>query len=189
MKTDIYSTEEKKFLLNLARESIEHSLVNSSPFILPDNLDPKFSEERATFVTLTTSDGMLRGCIGNVEPFETLIESVPHNARNAALHDPRFEPIVSSDELESLDIELSILTPIVDIESYKDYDVNKHGIILRFNNRGALFLPQVAKEQGWGRESTLSHLSLKAGLPANAWKDKNCKFKIFEVQHFSEKDF
>ena len=180
-----YTPDEKKTLLTLAKEAIKCKLTDSEMHKF-DSIPDQFQEKRATFVTLRSQNGQLRGCIGNIEPFESLIESVPHNARNAAIHDPRFPAVNSIAELETLRIEISVLTPPEELNSYQDIIIGQHGIILRKNNRSAVFLPQVATEQGWTRDSTLSHLSLKAGLPANAWKDPECKFRVFEAIYFSK---
>ena len=142
-------------------------------------------EMQSSFVTLHDSDGTLRGCIGNIEPFETLLESVPHNARNAAFHDPRFPPIASLDELLNVVIEVSVLTP-PEVSSIDDFVVGKHGIIMRKHKRGAVFLPQIPTEQEWDRDTTLAHLSIKAGHAADAWKDDDCVFRVFESSYFSE---
>lgn len=182
-----FSEEERGLLLGLAREAIRNALRKMSSPKLPSP-PPSFLEERATFVTLHNSDGSLRGCIGNIEPFEPLIDSVPHNARNAAFHDPRFSPVDSLDELKSLVIEISVLTPPEVISSVEEFVVGTHGVIMRKNNRGAVFLPQVPPEQGWDRETTLNHLSMKAGLRPDAWKDDDCVFKVFEATYFSEND-
>lgn len=180
-----FTVEEKKTLLALAREAIKCSLTGAEPPKL-DSVSDDMNQPTSTFVTLRSKNGQLRGCIGNIEPFESLVESVPHNARNAALHDPRFPAVDSLAELESLRLEISVLTQPVEVSSYEDIEIGKHGIILRWNKRGAVFLPQVATEQGWNRDSTLSHLSLKAGVPANTWKEPECKFRVFEAIHFSE---
>ena len=180
-----FTPDEKKTLLILAKEAIKCKLTDSEMHKF-DSVPEPFKKERATFVTLRSQNGQLRGCIGNIEPFEPLIESVPHNASNAAIHDPRFPAVDSIAELETLRIEISVLTPPEEVNSYQDIIIGQHGVILRKNNRSAVFLPQVATEQGWTRDSTLSHLSLKAGLPANAWKDPECKFRVFEAIYFSK---
>ena len=180
-----FTPDEKKTLLALAREAIKCKLTDKEMHTF-DSVPEPFKSELATFVTLRSQNGQLRGCIGNIEPFEPLIESVPHNARNAAMHDPRFPAVNSIAELDTLRIEISILTPPEEVESYKEIIIGKHGIILRKNNRGAVFLPQVPTEQEWNRDSTLSHLSIKAGLLANAWEDPDCKFRVFEAIYFSE---
>jgi AmmeMemoRadiSam system protein A len=180
-----FSEEERALLLGLARDAIRNALKKmSSPKLTAP--PASFLEIRSSFVTLHNADGSLRGCIGNIEPFETLVESVPHNARNAAFHDPRFPPVASLEELRDIKIEVSVLTPPERISSVDEFVVGTHGIILRKQNRGAVFLPQVPTEQGWDREATLSHLSLKAGLSADAWKQDDCVFKVFEAIYFSE---
>ena len=179
------SNDERMLLLGLARDAIRNGLKKMSSPKLPSP-PASFLEVRASFVTLHNTDGSLRGCIGNIEPFETLLESVPHNARNAAFHDPRFSSVSSLDELRDIKIEVSVLTPPEKIDSIDEFIVGTHGIILRKRNRGAVFLPQVPLEQEWDREDTLTHLALKAGLPADAWKDDECVFKVFEAVYFSE---
>ena len=180
-----FTDEERVLLLGLAREAIRNALKKMSP---PKLISPPagFTEMQSSFVTLHNSDGTLRGCIGNIEPFETLLESVPHNARNAAFHDPRFPPVASLEELREIVIEVSVLTPPEIISSIDDFIVGKHGIIMRKHNRGSVFLPQVPTEQEWDRDETLTHLSIKAGLAADAWKDADCVFKVFESSYFSE---
>ncbi|MCK5843361.1 MAG: AmmeMemoRadiSam system protein A [Victivallales bacterium] len=180
-----FTDEEQVLLLGLAREAIRNALKKMSP---PKLISPpaSFTEMQSSFVTLHNSDGSLRGCIGNIEPFETLLESVPHNARNAAFHDPRFPPVASLEELQEIAIEVSVLTPPEIISSIDDFIVGKHGIIMRRHNRGSVFLPQVPTEQEWDRDETLTHLSIKAGLDADAWKDDDCVFRVFESSYFSE---
>ena len=182
---DIYTSEERKTLLVIAREAIKAVLNKTKPPEM-QNVPDKFKKKRATFVTLRSANGQLRGCIGNIEPYEPLIASVPHNARNAALHDPRFPAVDSLAELATLKIEISVLTPPVEIDSYENIEIGKHGIILRHHNRGAVFLPQVPVEERWDKDATLSHLALKAGLHANAWNDAECTFRVFEAIYFSE---
>ena len=181
-----FTDEERQVLLSIARESIKRAIEKKNPASMPSPVSEKFMEPRATFVTIQTKDGDLRGCIGNIEPFEPLYASVAHNARNAALHDPRFPAVTCVDELDSIKIEVSVLSPPEPIDSYKEFKVGKQGIILRKGSKGAVFLPQVPVEQGWDAETTLTHLSLKAGLSSEAWKDEECKFKVFEATCFSE---
>ena len=180
-----FTDDEQNMLLGLARDAIRNALKKMSP---PKLISPPdcFTEVQASFVTLHNADTTLRGCIGNIEPFETLVESVPHNARNAAFHDPRFPAVASLDELKTIKIEISVLTPPKKIDSLDEFTVGSHGIILRRHNRGAVFLPQVPPEQNWDKETTLAQLSLKAGLAADAWKDDDCVFKVFEASYFSE---
>lgn len=183
---EVYLDTEKIELLRLARDCIYSRLVNVAR---PDDtvsLTDAMLAKRACFVTLRDATGELRGCIGNIEAFEPLADNVTRNAVNAAFHDTRFLPVKSVEELKSLTIEISILTPPEAIASYEGFIPGEHGVILRNGQRGAVFLPQVAMEQGWDRETTLTHLCLKAGLPVDAWRYPETKFSIFRAIVFCE---
>ena len=166
-------------MLSLARKTIEAKLNNQSYDLsdIPDFL----TLTRSCFVTLHSANGNLRGCIGNIEAFESLYDNIKHNAYNSAFGDPRFPKLDSLKELSSLKIEISVLTPKEKINSYDDIILGKHGIILKALGRGAVFLPQVAPEQGWDLSTTLTHLSMKAGLPNDAWKKDYTKFEVFRA--------
>ncbi len=183
---DYYTPEEKRSLLNLARTAIENALLRKS---MPDTgaFSPKLHEKRSCFVTLhLRRNHQLKGCIGNIDAFEPLVENVVHNALNSAFHDPRFRPVSSINEASELVIEISVLTPPEPISGPDAFVVGRHGIILSQGRSSALFLPQVAPEQGWDAETTLTHLSLKAGLKPDSWKDPKTKFETFEAIVFSE---
>jgi len=139
-------------------------------------LTDKLKQPAATFVTLKIA-GRLRGCIGSLSPVATLYESVHDNAVNAALKDPRFRP-VREDERVRLDVHISILSPITPIESLDAFKLGEHGIILEKGYHRAVYLPEVAPEQGWTVEETLASLSQKAGLPADGWRS-GAAFKVF----------
>ena len=94
------------------------------------------------------------------------------------MHDPRFRP-VANDELRHIRVDVSVLSPIRPIASLSEFQVGRHGIILSKDGRRAVFLPEVALEQGWGMEETLNHLSRKAGLPVDAWR-KGATYQVFE---------
>ncbi len=136
------------------------------------------------FVTLHKR-GALRGCIGELDPERPLFEVVLHHALNAAFKDPRFPP-VGPEELDALHIEISALTPPVPVESWEDIEVGHHGVILRHGRASAVFLPQVAEEQGWDLETMLGYLSRKAGLDADAWQSPEARFRVFEATVFGE---
>jgi hypothetical protein len=138
----------------------------------------------SVFVTLK-KHGDLRGCIGHIRPMQALWKDIRDNAIAAAVHDPRF-PEVTAKELASLHLEISVLTPPRPVASAEEFIVGKHGIILSLRGRSAVFLPQVAPEQGWDRPTTLSHLANKAGLPIDAWRDPATRFEVFEAQVFAE---
>jgi AmmeMemoRadiSam system protein A len=110
--------------------------------------------------------------------------SVHGNAINAALRDPRFRP-VREEELGAIEVDVSILSPIRDIQSPDEFKVGRHGIILEKGMYRAVYLPEVAVEQGWGMEEALSSLSMKAGLGPEAWRE-GARFKVFESVVLSE---
>jgi AmmeMemoRadiSam system protein A len=118
-------------------------------------------------------------------PEEGLAKNVRRHAENAALHDYRFNP-VPADEVSQLHIEISVLSVPQSIHSWRDIQIGRDGIILRYQGCSAVFLPQVAPEQGWDVEQTLMHLSMKAGLPPDAWKRDNAQFLTFQAQVFGE---
>ena len=101
------------------------------------------------------------------------------------MNDGRFKP-VSEDELPDIEIDISVLSPIRKISGAEKFITGKHGIIIRLGGTRAVFLPQVATEQGWNREETLAHLCNKAGLPSYAWKDEEMEFFVFTAEVFHE---
>jgi AmmeMemoRadiSam system protein A len=109
---------------------------------------------------------------------------VAEHALNAAFHDPRF-PRLRADELGEIEIEISALTAPHRVGSHEEIVIGKHGVVLTKKKHSAVFLPQVAPEQGWGIEETLSHLAQKAGLASNDWKS-GCEFQVFEAVVFGE---
>ncbi|MEJ2658791.1 MAG: AmmeMemoRadiSam system protein B, partial [Desulfobacterales bacterium] len=177
-------------LIKLARQTIAKRLGKRSIKVDPNALsDPAFQEKRGTFVTLTINH-QLRGCIGNLDATDSIVTGVERNAVNAAFHDPRFPPL-KADELDRVDIEVSILTEPRPLE-YRDSNelvsklrVNVDGVILRKGSAGATFLPQVW-EQLPQPEKFLSHLCMKAGLPADTWKKEHPDILTYQVQYFEE---
>jgi AmmeMemoRadiSam system protein A len=187
------NSSEEKDLLKLARATVEAYVRNKEkPDIskLAIKITPKLKENCGVFVTLNkvsdpkTHKKELRGCIGNIWPAKSIYQAVIDNAINACSADYRFES-VKADELKDLKIEISVLTPPKRIESYKQIQLGKDGIILMDQGKQAVFLPHVPTEQGWNLEETLHYLSLKAGLPADAWQ-KGAKFDVFQTQLFEE---
>jgi AmmeMemoRadiSam system protein A len=149
------------------------------------------SRLQAVFVTLKRRDpagiarlGELRGCIGQVVPTYPLDLAVVKSALDAALDDPRF-PEVEAWELPKLAVEVTVLSPIVPVSSWKEIRVGTHGMVLEKGSRRALFLPQVAVEQRWTLEETLDHLALKAGLSRDEWRS-GATFSVFTGQVFHE---
>ncbi len=178
--------QDHKNLLLLARKSIETYLQNKrldSPEQFGISVTDPMKVPRAAFVTLKKNSD-LRGCIGEIFPSQSLYKSVIVNAVNAAVNDWRFNP-VSPDELPGLKIEISALTVPHTIDSYNQIRLGTDGIVLEKEGRKALFLPQVATEQNWTLAETLTQLSLKAGLPPDAWK-QGATFQVFQAEVFGE---
>lgn len=177
------SASDKVGLLSLARHSIARRIRDDEPEL---NLEitPPMQDIMGAFATLH-KHGQLRGCIGEIFPRRELCEAVAEQAVNAAFHDPRF-PRLSESELDEIDIEISALTAPHRVNSHEDIEIGRHGIVLYKGSRSAVFLPQVAPEQGWGLEETLSHLSMKAGLSPDDWQS-GCEFHVFEAIVFGEK--
>ena len=165
------SDEEKRKLKEIALTSIKDSLDGKriSQPTLKSKLSSLYSKCGA-FVSLHKK-GRLRGCIGHFGEDSPLYEIVAEMARAAAFEDPRFLP-VSRDELDDIDIEISVLTPMRQIQSLDEFQLHKHGIYIRKGHRSGTFLPQVADEVNWTKEEFVAHCSQdKAGLGWDGWRD------------------
>ena len=189
-ETDKLTEEEGRYLIIVARKTIENRLFNKKDQTQADgDISPKYSERRGTFVTLTIG-GNLRGCIGHIIPQESLLEGVRVNAINAAFRDPRFRPL-SQNEWEKIKIEVSILTDPKPLQ-YSDADdlLNKlrpgiDGVIIKKGYSQATFLPQVW-EQLPDKKEFLTHLCMKAGLNGSEWKKGELGVSTYQVQAFEE---
>ena len=148
--------------------------------------DPFYEKELGLFVTLHMH-GALRGCIGYIQGFKPLKNALFEMADAAAFQDPRFLPLIES-ELDDIDIEISILSELTEIADFHDIVIGVDGILLKHGYKQAVFLPQVAPEQGWDLDTTLKHLSRKAGLLPNAYKDPKTTFEVFQADDFSEEN-
>lgn len=179
-----FTRAERVRLLQFVREALERDLAGAELPAPPPF--PRLAETGSCFVTLKEA-GELRGCIGNIEAFEPLGENLLRNAINASQSDPRFPPL-EAEELPFILIELSILTPASPIASAEEFRIGQDGIILRLGGRGAVFLPQVAPEQHWDRETTLRYLSRKAGLPEDAWRRPEARLFTFQAEVFGEEE-
>jgi AmmeMemoRadiSam system protein A len=174
--TPALTDAEKATLFAIAEDTlracVEQIRVNLATYTLTDRL----KVPTATFVTLNRH-GHLRGCIGSLAPVTALFQSVHDNTIQAALQDHRFRPVTAA-ELAELEVRVSILSPIVPLESLADFHLGEHGIIVEKQGRRAVFLPEVALEQHWNKASTLNALCGKAGLPTDAWR-AGADFSVF----------
>ncbi len=175
---------QKSELLSMARKSIRDYLRSGERQKIRTD-DPLFLEKRGAFVTLK-KNGMLRGCIGRIVADEPLIKVICDMAIQAATADPRF-PSVRESELDVIDLEISVMSPIEEITDISKIKVGTHGIIIRKGFASGLLLPQVATEYKWNSEQFLEQTCLKAGLKRDEWK-KGAKIFIFSAEVFGEKE-
>jgi AmmeMemoRadiSam system protein A len=177
------SEGDKQQLLTLAHTTVECGLRGEEPPELTSD-SQVLNQKRGAFVTLTKW-GTLRGCIGYVEAHKPLYQTIKEAAISAALHDPRFPP-VSKEELKEIKVEISVLTPPRRIKEIEEIKVGRDGIIIKKGYNQGLLLPQVATEYGWDLSTFLEHTCHKAGLPKDAWQDKEIEIWIFSAEVFGE---
>ena len=186
MAESTLTREEKVRLLRIARQTLEASFGQREKPSLEPAGSAALAKKTACFVTLKIGD-RLRGCIGELEPREPLIEAVAHKAISAAMEDPRFPPLTEK-ELPKVSIEISAMSPLRKVSSPDEIIVGKHGVVVKQGWQSGVFLPQVAPEQGWDRDTMLTILCTeKAGLPGDAWK-KGAELSVFTADVFGEKE-
>lgn len=175
-------------LLEIAEASIRHGLDYGRPF-KPEDVAGQLREPGASFVTLNRN-GQLRGCIGSLTPHRSLAEDVAENAWSAAFSDPRFPPL-REDELEGLELHISILSPAEPMRFSSEADLLQQlqpgvdGLIMEEGFRRGTFLPSVW-EQLPTPELFLRHLKQKAGLPTNYWSE-TLRVSRYTTQSFGRK--
>jgi AmmeMemoRadiSam system protein A len=185
-ETPMLNEKQKRRLLHIARESVT-SFVRDGERKSFTESDPVLSGEMGAFVTLH-ENGELRGCIGNMVGRGPLFQTVADMAIEAATGDPRFRRL-SPQELDKIDIEISVLSPLKKVPGYQDIKIPGHGVIVRRGFNSGVFLPQVATETGWGRDEFLTNLCAhKAGLKPDAWKDPATELFTFTAEVFGEKE-
>ncbi|MCI0549399.1 MAG: AmmeMemoRadiSam system protein A [Anaerolineae bacterium] len=187
---DKLTLEEQQTLLRLARDAMERGVKGEKLSPLDETaLPPHLREQGSSFITLTVH-GELRGCIGALEPYQSLAEDVREHAMAAALKDPRF-PAVRKEELNGIRIEVSRLTRPIPLE-YKDSNellskIRPHvdGVILRDGYRRGTFLPQVWEKISDPAEF-LSNLCYKMGVSENLWRSRHLDVFTYQVEEFHE---
>ena len=177
------SEQQRKELLSLARRSVI-SYVKTGKEPEGQTADPRLAANGATFVTITRNH-QLRGCIGNIQPVMPLYRSVIRNAVAASAEDPRFSPM-KPEELSDMEVEVTVLSPLEPLNNVKDIVIGTHGLYLVKDGRSGVFLPQVPVEQGWDRTALMENLSLKAGLPPDAWRTREVAIQAFEAEEFGD---
>ena len=168
-------------LLGIARRALDRYL-GAGEIPPEEGARGKLAAPGAAFVTLT-KNGRLRGCIGYTEASAALFRVVQECAVAAATEDPRFPP-VTSNELPSLRVEISVLTPLVPILP-EEVEVGRHGLMVAKGRMRGLLLPQVPVEWGWDREMFLDQACVKAGLPPSAWRH-GATLRAFTAEVFGE---
>ena len=179
--------KQKKTLLEVARKVIE-TAVHGKPVSGFESEDPLFNEKCGCFVTIH-NHGELRGCIGQFQPSQPLIETIREMAI-ATTRDSRFtmNPITPA-ELEQIDIEISVLSPLEKTDDPLSLELGKHGIYIKHGWTSGCFLPQVATETGWSKEEFLSNCcGGKAGLSPDAWKQPDTEVFLFTAEIFGENE-
>jgi len=192
--SNMYSDEDGYFLVKLARKTVDEFVTQKKKSKVPENTPERLKEKSGVFVTLssiTEQRVSLRGCIGRPYPSQPLVEGTIDSSVDSAVNDPRFPPVTPK-ELDTIIIDLSVLTPPKKIEYSKPDDllnlvkVGRDGLIAIQGMRRGLLLPQVPVDWKWNTLEFLEHTCNKAGLPKNAWKDRETEFMSFQAEIFGE---
>lgn len=178
------SKESKQFLIKTAIGAIESKFAKRRINIKSDEIPEELNFSSGCFVTLNKS-GKLRGCIGNFRNDKNIVENVAEMALQAAFNDLRFPPL-TEDEMQFVSVEISVLSPMVEIESIDEIKIGRHGIYIQKGASSGVLLPQVAVEHEWNVEQFLQHTCLKAGLNSDAYKKTGTKIYKFEGLVFSQ---
>lgn len=184
--------EEGAALLALARAAIEDRLFDNGALAKAQRsipMTPALAAKRACFVTLKSPGGSgtleLRGCIGSTDARIPAHEAAVESALDAAFADPRFPPL-NRGEHPGLVVSVSALTPMAAVPNADAIVVGRDGVALECDGHRAVFLPEVATEQGWSRIELLEHLARKAGLPGAAWR--RARLSTFQSERFGATD-
>lgn len=172
----------KKELLAIARKNV-NAAVNRQPVEEFVSSNPELQVKQGVFVTLKNK-GKLRGCLGCFKSSLPLYKQVSKTAVSSATEDSRFfdDPVYPS-ELDNIDIEISILSPMQKLDNPLDLKLGIHGIYIKKGSYTGCFLPQVATETGWSKEEFLSKCCQgKAGLVSDAWKSKDAEVFVFTTE-------
>ena len=163
--------------MHLARRTVTQ-LIKKNKILNYKTQNKNFLVDKGAFVTIKKHN-RLRGCIGYIKPIMPLYQTVIQAAAYAACKDPRFPPL-TPEELKNLEIEISVLSPLIKITNPHIIKVGKHGLVISKGDHKGLLLPQVPVENHWSRKEFLEHTCLKAGLPSGAWKS-GADIYIFEA--------
>lgn len=176
--------EQRRTLLRIARDAVK-AAVTRRPFADPEVDDPELNGRCGCFVTLKRGE-QLRGCLGQFTSDVPLVRLVADMAKASATNDPRFAfDRIRPDELNRLDIEISVLSPLKRTDDPLSLELGVHGIYIKRGYASGCFLPQVATETGWTKEEFLSYCCAhKAGLAPDAWTDPATEVHLFTAEIF-----
>jgi uncharacterized protein (TIGR00296 family) len=189
-----YSDDDGVFLVNLARKTVDEIVKTKQKSKIPEDTPKNLREKSGVFVTLNSflsEHVSLRGCIGRPYPSLPLVEATIDSAVDSAVNDPRF-PAVTPKELDTILVDLSVLTPPKKIEYSKPEElldlvkVGRDGLIAVRGMFRGLLLPQVPVDWKWDTKEYLEHTCNKAGMPAGLWKDPETEFMSFQAEIFGE---
>jgi len=181
----MFTSEEQDELVRVATESI-HRKVKGSGFRgksgqhLEHTASGNLLEKCGAFVTIY-EHGSLRGCLGLITSDKPLIETVAEMAARTASDDPRFFP-VAPEELNELEVEISVLSPLKEISDVSEIELGRDGLLIEFCGRRGLLLPQVATKNAWDKETFLEETCVKAGLPRDQWKSADSRIFAFTTE-------
>ena len=182
--TNLQTKEDKEQLLTIARKTLNEYVKHKK---IPDfKVESEVLQEKCgAFVTLKKKSGSLRGCIGHIVAEKPLFQVIRDMAIAASTQDYRFSPVTPS-EIDDIEIEISVLTPMQKVNSEDEVKVGRDGLMIRRGYMSGLLLPQVPVEQGWDKKTFLEHTCYKAGLPSDAWKSS--ELWKFQAIVFSEEE-
>ena len=189
-----YSDEDGIFLVALARKTVDEVVKTKEKLKIPEDTPKQLREKSGVFVTLNSileGRANLRGCIGRPYPSSPLVEATIDSAVDSAMNDPRF-PVLTPKELDTVLVDLSVLTPPKKIEYSKPEEllelvkVGRDGLIAARGMFRGLLLPQVPVDWGWDTREFLEHTCNKAGLPVDLWRDPETEFMSFQAEIFGE---
>lgn len=173
----------QSLLLRHSRRSLEAQLDGAQPAAVPAAaMSSELMQRTGAFITIKKR-GKLRGCLGVLTPRTPLAETIAERTVAASSSDPRFPPLSRKEGPVSL--EISLLTPLKRLHDWRKWEPGYGAVLLR-GDKGGLLLPQVAEENKWNREQFLQNLALKAGLPANAFRDSQTRLYVFRAHVFAE---
>ncbi len=175
---------DKESLLAIARKTLETFILTGELFeVSPKTLSPILNEPAGAFVSLYMG-GRPRGSIGNFSPTNPLYLIVQEMVLAAATSDERFAPVEKSD-LDYIDLEISVLTPLLKINSVDEFQLGTHGIYMIKDGKSGSYLPHVANETGWNTEEFLGHCAREeAGIGWDGWKEAD--LYVYEAIVFGE---